>query len=372
MTETALAADATLCGALAAWGLPDAPALPTDPLTDAAWGDLVEVATRERVTPLLASAVAEGAFGATDQQRDEIFRAHERAMSGCVMLERTMLDAIAAFESTGIAYRVLKGPAVAHLDYPDPSLRAFGDIDLLVAASDYDHALTLLTAAGGRRRYPEVRPGFDRRFGKGACVVMTDGSEIDVHRTFVAGPFGLTVDLDELFANDESFVVGGRSLPALSRHHRFVHACFHAALGDVVPRLSAQRDVAQLALDDRTDLASALDAARSWRADAVVARAVSATWSRLALASTPLLRWARAFAPDRFQARALRAYVGPDRSYATQTAAGLAAVDGLTAKTAYLRAVLLADRDHVRRHDGGYVRRLQRGWQALRASKAPR
>ncbi len=49
--------------------------------------------------------------------------------------------------------------------------------------------------AGGRRRFSEVRPGFDRRWGKGACVVAADGTELDVHRTFVAGPFGLTVDL---------------------------------------------------------------------------------------------------------------------------------------------------------------------------------
>lgn len=372
MTETSLPTDATLAGAVAAWDLADGPQLPDGPLTNAAWDELVEVATRERLVPLLSSAVAAGDLPATDRQRDAIVRAHERAMWGCLMLERTMLEQVAAFERAGIAYRVLKGPAVAHLDYADASQRAFGDIDLLVAARDYDRALTLLTANGGRRHYPEVRPGFDRRFGKGAAVVMADGSEIDVHRTFVAGPFGLMVGLNELFATRETFVVGGHSLPALGRHHRFVHACFHAALGDVVPRLSAQRDVAQLALDDRTDLVGALDAARRWRADAVVARAVSATWSALALAPTPLVRWARAFVPDRFQARALRAYVGPDRSYATQAAAGLAAVHGLTAKTAYLRAVALADRDHVRRHDGSYARRIRRGWRALRASQVPR
>jgi len=371
-SATSPTTDATHVAVPAAYGLPGAPSAPAEPLDDPAWTALTDAATRERVTPLLASAVAAGAFPATDRQYGAIVRAHERSMRTCVALERTLGDAATTLEHAGVAYRVVKGPAVAHLDYPNPSLRAFGDIDLLVAAERYDDALTLLTDRGGRRRYPEVRPGFDRRFGKGACLVLADGTEIDVHRTFVAGPFGLTVDLDALFATDEQFTLGGRSLPALCREHRFVHACFHAALGDAAPRLSAQRDVAQLALDDRTDVAGALEAARAWRSDAVVARAVTTTWSRLGLQPTPLVRWALAHQPDRFQARALRAYSGPGRSYATQTAAGLAAVDGLAGKAAYLRAVLVADRDHVRRHDGGYVRRLRRGWQALRATRTTR
>jgi hypothetical protein len=282
----------------------------------------------------------------------------------CVQLERALLEVAATLEAAGVPYRVLKGSAVAHLDYTDPADRAFGDVDLLVEGAAYEDALAALHAEGSRRRYREVRPGFDRRWGKGACLVRPDGTQIDVHRTFVAGPFGLTVDLAELFAGSDALSVGGRELPALDRESRFLHACFHAALGDQVPRLVALRDVAQLVLTTDLDADAALARARHWRADAVVARAMRLAWSRLDLAPVPLSEWAAAHRADRFQSRALRAYTSSSRSYATQVVAGVAAVPTVSEKLAYMRAVLLAEPGHVARRDGSYARRLRRAWRA--------
>jgi hypothetical protein len=356
--------------AAAGFGLPGAQGPPDHALDGDAWLALVDDAARERVLPLLATAIAAGAFPATADQREQVYAAHEQVMHGCLLLERSLLEVAGRFDGAGIPFRVLKGTAVAHLDYPDPAWRAFGDVDLLVPGDAYDAALALLAAHGARRRYREVRPGFDRRFGKGSCLLLEDGTQVDVHRSFVAGPFGLSVDLDALFADTQSFTIGDRELPALTCEHRFLHACFHAALGDAEPRLAAQRDVAQFALSTGVDLAAALTDARRWRADGVVARALAGTWARLGLAAGPASRWAERFTPDRFQARALRAYTGSTRSYAAQTAAGLAAVHGVREKAAYLRAVLVADRAHVARHDGGYAHRLRRGWAALRSTRA--
>ena len=116
-------------------------------------------------------------------------------MRSCVWLERWTLEVVQLFADAAIEVRLLKGPAVAHLDYPDPAWRAFGDIDVLVPSAQYDDAIRALLAVGGRRRSQEVRPGFDRRFGKGACVTLLNGVQVDVHRTLASGPFGLTVDL---------------------------------------------------------------------------------------------------------------------------------------------------------------------------------
>ena len=52
---------------------------------------------------------------------------------------------------------------------------------------------------GGQRDQPPARPGFDRRFGKSFTYLMPGGVEVDVHRTFVMGPFGLTIELDDLW-----------------------------------------------------------------------------------------------------------------------------------------------------------------------------
>ncbi len=258
-------------GAVAAYGLPGAAGLPDGPLPDGAWRSVLDLATRERLTPLLAAAVAGGTFAVTERQREQATAAHEQAMRLCVLLERALLGVASTLTGAGIDFRVLKGPAVAHLDYPDPAQRAFGDVDILVASSSYDDAMSVLRTTGAQRRFTEVRPGFDRRWGKGACLVAPDGTQIDVHRTFVAGPFGLTIDLDELFAGWVPVEIGGVDVPALDRESRFLHGCFHAALGDRVARLVALRDVAQLALTTDLDRAVVMARAARWRADAVVA-----------------------------------------------------------------------------------------------------
>ncbi|MGZ4734709.1 MAG: nucleotidyltransferase family protein [Acidimicrobiia bacterium] len=361
-----------ILGAVAGFGLPGGRPFPRAVLDDATWRRVFELATRDRLTPLLAGAVAHGALPTSARQHQQATVAHEQSMRLCLLLERALLETATAFEASGIMYRVLKGPAVAHLDYPDPAQRAFGDVDVLVASSAYDAALNVLHGAGARRRFTEVRPGFDRRWGKGACLVAADGSQIDVHRTFVAGPFGLTIDLAELLVEPGTVTIGGRSLPVLDRESRFLHACFHAALGDQVARFVALRDVAQLVLTTDLDRDVVMERAARWRAEIVVARAVRLSWARLGLAPHPWSEWAARHQADRFQTRALRAYTTESRSYATQVVAGLSAVRGVPEKAAYVRALLLAQPEHLAARDRSYHRRLHRAWEAFGSTRSTR
>lgn len=369
---TDLVTPAAVMGAIAGYGLPGAAPLPTGELPAETWRAVLDHATRDRLTPLLAVAISEGALPASARQQEQANAAHEQAMRLCVLLERALLETAATFASSGVGFRVLKGPAVAHLDYADPAQRAFGDVDVLVASESYDDALTALRESGARRRFTEVRPGFDRRWGKGACLVAADGTQIDVHRTFVAGPFGLTIDLDELFAASVPVVIGGVKIPALDRESRFIHACFHAALGDRVARLVALRDVAQLVLTTDLDHEVVMARAQRWRADAVVARALRLAWGRLGLAPHPWSQWALGHQADRFQTRALRAYTSESRTYATQVAAGLSAVRTVPEKVAYMRALLISRPEHVAKRDGSYHRRLHRAVRAFGSVRGAR
>lgn len=339
-------------------GAPDPGPLPEG----TAWAEMLAAAVDERAIPLLATAVFEGLLEASTDQAEALTRAHEDLMRACLMLERATLEVAEVFESTNLAFRVLKGPGIAHLDYPDASWRAFGDVDVLVPSRSYDAAVRALENLGAHRRSREVRPGFDRRFGKGVCLVLPDGVQVDVHRTLASGPFGLAIDLDGLFAEHEVVRLGNRDVPTLSREHRFLHACYHASLGDAVPRIVALRDVAQLLLTTDLDFARARSTAGSWRGGIVIARAISVAWERFGLAPTPASEWAAAYVGDRFERRSLAAYVGPNRSYARQMAAAVPAVPGLSAKFAFVRSLLFVDRAYAKRHDGGYVQRVRRAW----------
>ncbi|MBM3675064.1 MAG: nucleotidyltransferase family protein [Actinobacteria bacterium] len=360
-------------GTIGSYGLPGAAPVSIGPLGAPEWGSLLRAAVDQRAVPLVAHAAAGGCLETSSAQWDELTSMNEQSMHACVRLERAALEVVWVLRGAGIPHRLLKGAAVAHLDYPDASWRAFGDVDVLVRADRYDDAIHVLERLGGRRRYSEVRPGFDSRWGKGACVVLDRGVQVDVHRSFVAGPFGLTIDLNDLFAVSEAVLLGGVEVDVLSREHRLLHACYHALLGDAPARLVPLRDVAQMALSGTRDWEELWGCASRWHSRAVVARAMHASATAMnVILPEPARSWTVDYVADRFEARSLDAYLGPGRSYARQMAAGVHAVRGLGAKLAYVRSMLAVDADYARRHDGGYRRRVQRAWRAQRSAGAAR
>ena len=112
----------------------------------------------------------------------------------------------------------------------------------------FDRAIAALRALDFERRFIEPRHGFDARFSKGACLERADDLELDLHRTLAPGAFGLRLGGAELFATRAA--VSSRSprkaIAGIDRELAFVHACFHAALGDFPPRLVPLRDVVEL------------------------------------------------------------------------------------------------------------------------------
>ncbi len=341
-------------------------------LTDEDAGAVIETALDERAVSVLASAVRSGALVTSEDVREVLVTEHEAAMSRCVLLEQTLLELADLLDGAGVAFRVLKGPAVAHLDYPDPAWRTFGDVDLLVRSADYERAVRTLERWGGRRRSQEVRPGFDRRFGKGVCMIGPRGVQVDVHRMLAGGPFGLAADAEVLFSDADEVRIGGQTLPTLTRDLRFLHACQHAVLGDWPSRLVPLRDVAQLRLTTNVDLDATLRLADRWRSTIVVAGAIALASTSLRLPSDDVVAWAARYEGSRFERRALAAYVGPQRSYAKQMTASIPAVSGLANKASFVTALLLPDRGYVGRHDGGYLRRVRRAWKSRTSGASTR
>ncbi|MGH8985343.1 MAG: nucleotidyltransferase family protein [Acidimicrobiia bacterium] len=364
----------SLLRGIAAYGLRGSSlSLPYHSLDDATCSGVLADAARQRVTGHLVHALEDGAFAATAAQQAAAMRVHEAALGLDLRLERLLVAAVSDLDRAGIPSRVLKGPAVAHMVYPDPSLRSFGDIDLLVPTAAYDDAVRVLGEGGARRRFPELRAGFDRRFGKGACLETPDGLELDLHRTLAAGPFGLAIDADVLFTTSCHFALGGRTFAGLDPEARFVHACFHAALGDAEPRLVALRDVAQILLHSDVDAGRVRDLCHRWRCGIVVERATRLAWDGFAVSAPhELVSWAWQRDSSSFECRSLRAYVGRRRSYARQAVAGLSAVPGIRDKATYAGALFAANASHVRRRDGGYARRFGRALRLLVEDRAHR
>lgn len=352
-----------LATAVAAYGLAGSlTELPSKPLEDRVWRDLLAELRRQRLTGHLVRALADGVFAADDMQVNEAGDAHTRAMADALVLEDMLISTVDHLAARRVEARVLKGPAAAHLDYPDPALRSFGDIDLLVRSADFDRAVSALAAGGYRRRFPEPRPGFDRSFGKGVALWNPAGREVDLHRTLAFGPFGRRIRLNDLWGSGEPLQVGGRELTALAPEVRLLHACYHTVLGDHPPRLVPQRDIAQMLLSDRVDVDTVRKLAAAWQGEAVVAQAIRTTWDSFQIADVVALSaWAQRYQPDAREVRDLALYTSDQASYAGKSLGALRAIPGIGAKFRYLRALAFPRRSYVHDHHASYAARLRHG-----------
>jgi hypothetical protein len=362
---------ATVARAIAAHGLPVPPCgFPSSPLKPEEWDALLAVVAAQRLTGYLDAAVADGALPVTDDQRDQVRERHLAACATVLRLERILLQLADHLEAAGIDYVVLKGTASAHLVHADPSVRMFGDNDLLFRTEDFERAMEVLGAVGYRRTTTPPTTTFARRFSKGATLRGPTGDELDAHRNLVFGTFGFLIDLDELFTSTVTFAVGGRQLRALGPETRLLHACYHAALGDPTPRLSSIRDVAQMLMTGDHDPDRTIDLVRAWEAQAVLARAIDLCREHLGVeVDGPVVATFRGYEPTRREHRAIDSYVGEDRSFAAKAIASLPYLDGFRDRLAFVRATLAPSPEFLEsRGDHGRlagfrdaVRSLQRG-----------
>ena len=361
--------------AVAGYALPEASrAFPREPLGDESWPTVLLAAHTHRMTGLLRAAIDGGALPATETQARQARAAHRARTVRVLSLERELIAVVNLLAASAIETRVLKGTAVAHLDYSQPALRSFIDLDILVRPADIDRAAHVLGAAGFARTLAEPRPGFDRRFDKGTTLVSPAKYELDLHRTFVLGPWGVAVDLDALWDCGQEFTVAGRSLRALSRANRFMHACYHAALGDWPLRLASLRDIAEMLPAADQDAHALLRRAVDWGVEAVVAAAVADTRRLLGIANTgELSAWAERYVPTRRDEKWLALHTHVDKTFAAQALATLRVLPRLRDKAAYVHALVLPN---VRYTAGRHVsalarfrygfREARRGWGARR------
>jgi hypothetical protein len=138
-------------------------------------------------------------------------------------VEALAVEVATAFEQSGIASVLLKGPSVIRWLYPAATDRYSVDVDLLVAPADLQRAEASLAEL-------DFKPIEPRRHDKHArSWVRPRAVPVDLHSNL----FGVGVD-DEtawgaLWALTEQLEVGGTSVSVLRSHGRALHLALHAA-----------------------------------------------------------------------------------------------------------------------------------------------
>jgi hypothetical protein len=324
---------------------------------------------QERLAGLALAAADAGALCLSASAGDELRARHEHQLALDLQLERVLVETASTLDRAGISYRALKGPLLAHVAYPDPALRSFGDVDVLVPGSSFDAAVRALAPLGFRRHFTEPRPGFDARFAKGACLARRDGMEVDLHRTLAPGAFGILLERVDLFRRPaRTFRLGSHAIAGVDAETAFVHACFHAALGNHPPRLVPLRDIVQLHTT-LLDAGAVVEMFTTARCESVCRRALDLVDAELGVhLEGPIPMWAARQSASRFDRWALQSYATEDRSYAGQVVASIWAIPSLRDRVAYTAALAFPSRQYARAHDRGYARRLVRGLRVMKDS----
>jgi hypothetical protein len=328
------------------------------PFDEVPFERLLRQARVERVTGILAEAVRRDVATVTDEQFDRVAEAHRGSMAIALMLERMLLRTTATLTANGVDHVVLKGSALAHLVYPSPSYRDFGDVDLLVAPGQMPLAVRILMADGSVRPHAELASGWDRDFAKSVTLTDRTDYEIDLHRTIAPGVFGLRIDPGGLLRDTQVFRLGGVALRALSPEGQLLQACIHTAAGNRRVWLSSVCDIVALSRSGAVDVGRFHEMVGAWGVAAVVEQAVASVRSRLGGAD---VSWLLAGLPVSDTDRRRLARYGSGLGFSGPARTGFAALP-VTRWPVYARALVwpsaanLADR-HLTRAQ--HLRRLR-------------
>lgn len=332
--------------------------------------DVIEQACAHRVEGLVWMALESGAVTAPESVSARAHDAHLQALRTCLAAEEVAVLATQALADCGVAARVLKGVAMAHLDYDNPQDRTFGDADLLIQRADLAAALSGLLAAGFSRALPPVRQSWERRFAKAVMLTAPNGYELDLHLALAGGYFGEVFEHQRLWQRSgQTLTIAGSTLTALDTEDRLVHACIHAVLGGN-SGMRVRRDIAQLVLVTEADWQVSRDRAIASGCDSVLALGIAQTWAALQLdPAHPAAAWAAQISISPQQRRALAHYGElSGRGWAPEARSTLAALNRRD-QTRFIVGLVAPSRASLaarRRSRTGHFGRALRGIVALK------
>jgi len=171
------------------------------------WERLLRIATRHGVVPILhrvlstecQEVIPASVLGRLGGQYQAVAQHNE-------ILREQLLMLLSSLETQDLPALTFKGPELAAVSYPDPVLRPFGDLDLLVRVPDVPRASELLRTHGYRLKAERDWQLF---------FVNDEGAGVDLHWKLGAEWLPDPGNFQELWARGQRVAVGGGSVTTL-------------------------------------------------------------------------------------------------------------------------------------------------------------
>lgn len=149
--------------------------------------------------------------------------------------EAALLEAIEAFQESGVESLALKGMALIGLAYQEPGVRPMNDIDLLVHGRDLRRAIGALEAAGWNLSPPRSAE-FSRllRLFHARALRHRSGIELDLHRHILEESNWSHADAG-VWERRRTVELSNHSVETMSPTDHLIHTIVHGVRWDPIP-----------------------------------------------------------------------------------------------------------------------------------------
>ena len=207
--------------ALAGVGLPGAPALVRD-----GWDGRLDAAFVHGLAGFLHAARAAGLIELDERSGRSLDLRVEAEAIRAVQLEGELIRLEPALATLPAV--ILGGATLARGAYPDPLLRPFAGLDLLVASRCFGAAVETLEGLGYAWGPTEAARRVQTTAGDSAVSLFHPGGVVvDVHCAIGTGSVAESSQIDELLAEHERVVIGPALIPGPSWEAQLVATALH-------------------------------------------------------------------------------------------------------------------------------------------------
>ncbi len=193
---------------------------------------MLDKSNRHRVSPLLFHHLGSVEDAGRDAVPGEIFEGLRKSYVYSLMnnsrLMKRLEPLLEAFNDRGIPLFILKGPALCMTVYPDPGLRPFTDLDLLIRRQDLPAAKEIMPRLGyelvsGCYRNPDH---LNEQLGCEWSYV-NQGTVAEIHWDLLDKLAPYSIDIERFHRKAVKKKVGGKEVLIFSPENQLMHLCLH-------------------------------------------------------------------------------------------------------------------------------------------------
>ena len=229
------------------------------------WDALLTEGDADDLLPALSTAVA--APGVPPAACRRVSEALAAARARHLVMSRALGAVLARFAADGIETLTLKGPALAETVYPEPALRAYADLDILVRPADRHRADAALLALGHRRVADDHSWEFDIAYDGATLYAGPAGVHVDLHWALVTEPrYAWSGEAERsVWQRAVPLTLAGSPTLGLGREDLVLYLATHLAVHHALAGLLRHWDIALVLAAGPLDWDAVVARARRWR-----------------------------------------------------------------------------------------------------------